>query len=181
MACRVPMYCANSSSKRSNSSPRTKSERSSTSRMAACISVAIAAYCACKSTSGTFIRRSFPQPQPEQEDGPQDAPPSGDGPHLGVALGVGRIDFGHRDFPMPVAELDGLIEQIGFELVLVQPVLAPADACIAQDRRAKGAEAVRRFGHPLADTQRKQKWMHVARGQDAIRGRIPVASPGQEA
>ena len=73
-------------------------------------------------------------PEAQQEDRAQDAPPAHDGLHLRVPRRFGWIHLGARDFRVLVPQLENLPKQVDLEPVRVQPPLVELDARIGQDR-----------------------------------------------
>src|SRR5580704_769533 len=106
--------------------------------------------------------------QTKQDDGPENAPPAGDRPHLCVTFFTRWIDFRDRHLDVPISELKSLEHEVRLQLILVEPVLLPRDAGITQNRGSKSPETIGGFGQLLSGNQRKQQRMHVTSANDAV-------------
>jgi len=89
-------------------------------------------------------RATSGEPEPKEENWPKDPPPVATRKHLRVSE-VAVIALRDRGFAHSPAVADRLVEQIGLELVCVQPRLVEANSLVADDRRRECPKAVRRI------------------------------------
>src|SRR5215467_5651653 len=98
---------------------------------------------------GEMLRRqgSVAEAEAQVDERAQDAPAVLEA-HLGGAAAM--IADGHGGFLHAVAAAHGLVQQVGLELVAIEPVLLELDAGIVEQREAERAEPVRAVGDGVA-------------------------------
>src|SRR6185503_18074755 len=114
---------------------------------------------------------SVAQAEPQVDEGPQDAPTVLEAHLRGAAT---MIANGHRRLPDAVAGAHGLVEQVGLELVAIEPGLFELDPRIVEEREAERAQAVRAVGHLVPAREPEQQRVELGEpapvGRDARRG-----------
>src|SRR5262245_47831891 len=103
---------------------------------------------------GTSPRGSVAQAEAQVDEGAQDAPTVLEA-HLGGAAAM--IADGHRRLLHAVAGAHGLVQQVGFQLVAIEPILRELDAGIVEQRELERAQAVRAVGDGVAAREPEQQ------------------------
>src|SRR5260221_10110028 len=93
---------------------------------------------------------------------------------------MGGINLRDRHLAMSVPKGNRFHEQIGFELVAIEPVLPPVDARIAKQCRAKRAKAVCAFSNALSRGQGERPGMNHARADHSIAWHVAPFAAGHE-
>src|SRR5689334_2471323 len=118
---------------------------------------------------------SVAQAEAQVDERAQDAPAVLEA-HLRGAPSM--ITDGHRSLLDAVARAHGLVEQIGFELVAVEPVLFEPDPGIVQERKPERPQPVRAVGDGMAARDAEQH--RVDLGEPAAVGRDSRRGPARE-
>src|SRR5258706_15215496 len=115
--------------------------------------------------SGTLYHRdradSLAQPQAEQDHRAQDRPPPGDGRHLRISHGLGRIDLRDGHLRRAIPESDDLPVEVRLELVFVEPSLIEVYSLVIEKACAEGSKAVRGLGNPLSGCEGEKNRVHA--------------------
>src|SRR5262245_15891857 len=88
------------------------------------------------------------KPEAQVDEGLHDAPSVADEPHLGRTARM--IAHRHGHFLHPVAAAHRLEQQVGLELVAIEPRLIETDAGIVEQRETEGAQPVGPVGRGIA-------------------------------
>src|SRR5262245_6328397 len=127
--------------------------------------------------AGTSPEGSVTQAEPQVDERPQDAPavlPA----HLRGAAAM--IANGHRRFLHAVAGAHGLVEQVGLQLVAVEPVLLEPDPGVVEQREPERPQAVRAVRDRVS--AREPEEPRVELGEPApVRGDAGGRAAGQPA